>query len=113
MLDTEMAIAPGSRQYTWLKADLAAVDRSLTPWVILMGHRPMYTGNVVDPHFGTIEPLLKDAKVDLCLWGHVHNAQVTCPVFQGKCTPGAPIHAVIGNAGQSPTSFPEPKAPWS
>lgn len=113
MLDTEMAIAPGSSQFAWLEADLTAVDRAVTPWVILMGHRPMYTGNIIDPHFSTIEPLLFDKKVDLCLWGHVHNAQVTCPVFQGKCTQGAPIHAVIGNAGQSLTKFPEPKAPWS
>ena len=29
-------------QYEWLAADLAAVDREATPFVILMGHRPMY-----------------------------------------------------------------------
>eukprot|EP00939_MAST-03C_sp_MAST-3C-sp1_P004519 g4519.t1 len=29
-------------QYEWLERDLASVDRTLTPWVILMGHRPMY-----------------------------------------------------------------------
>ena len=47
-------------------------------------------------------------KVDLCVWGHVHNAEQTCPLRQGKCVratePGgydAPVHAVIGNAGQS------------
>jgi len=36
----------------------------------------------------------------------VHNAQVTCPVYRSKCMAkngdgyDAPIHAVIGNAGQ-------------
>lgn len=29
-------------QYAWLEADLAAVDRSVTPWIIAMSHRPMY-----------------------------------------------------------------------
>eukprot|EP01050_Picozoa_sp_SAG11_P018395 SAG11_NODE_2771_length_2990_cov_2.518506_2_plen_311_part_00 len=29
-------------QYEWLQADLAAVDRDKTPWVVLMSHRPMY-----------------------------------------------------------------------
>ena len=32
-------------QYKWLEADLAGVDRSLTPWVVLYGHRPMYCTN--------------------------------------------------------------------
>ena len=26
-------------QFDWLKADLASVDRSKTPWVVLLGHR--------------------------------------------------------------------------
>ena len=32
-------------QYNWLEADLSGVDRSLTPWVVLYGHRPMYCTN--------------------------------------------------------------------
>lgn len=32
----------GSEQHAWLLADLAAVDRSVTPWVIVGGHRPIY-----------------------------------------------------------------------
>ncbi|KAF4978012.1 hypothetical protein FDECE_18280, partial [Fusarium decemcellulare] len=31
------------QQYQWLKTDLAKVDRYKTPWVIVMGHRPMYS----------------------------------------------------------------------
>jgi hypothetical protein len=30
----------GSEQYTWLKADLAAIDRSVTPWVFVNTHAP-------------------------------------------------------------------------
>lgn len=29
-------------QYAWLVEDLAAVDRTKTPWIVLYGHRPMY-----------------------------------------------------------------------
>ena len=29
-------------QWAWLNADLAAVDRTKTPWLAMMGHRPMY-----------------------------------------------------------------------
>jgi hypothetical protein len=31
------------QQYQWLAADLAAVDRTKTPWIIAMSHRPMYS----------------------------------------------------------------------
>jgi acid phosphatase len=30
-------------QYKWLKKDLSSVDRTKTPWVIVMSHRPMYS----------------------------------------------------------------------
>lgn len=33
-------------QYNWLVKDLASVDRHKTPWVIVMGHRPMYSSEV-------------------------------------------------------------------
>jgi len=31
-----------AQQYAWLEADLAAVDRTVTPWIITMAHRPLY-----------------------------------------------------------------------
>jgi hypothetical protein len=30
-------------QYQWLAEDLASVNRTETPWVVVMGHRPMYS----------------------------------------------------------------------
>lgn len=33
----------GTRLYQWLEADLAQVNRSVTPWVVLATHRMMYT----------------------------------------------------------------------
>lgn len=33
-------------QWQWMKKDLENVDRSKTPWVFAMAHRPMYSSNV-------------------------------------------------------------------
>ncbi|CAK9192348.1 unnamed protein product [Sphagnum jensenii] len=127
VMSTENNWTAGSEQYNWIQSDLASVNRSSTPWLIFTGHRPAYssyqnsiiddiTGTAVDTSFPlAIEPLLLNAKVDLAVWGHVHNYERTCAVYQSKClgnptnTSGidtynntvytAPVHAVIGTAG--------------
>ena len=38
-ISSEHDITEGSEQYAWLAADLAAVDRSVTPWVVVTAHR--------------------------------------------------------------------------
>ena len=38
---TEESVAVGSPQYNFLAADLAAVNRTITPWVVASGHRPV------------------------------------------------------------------------
>jgi len=42
MLNSELAVDPSSPQYAFLEATLSAVDRTVTPWVIVAFHRPMY-----------------------------------------------------------------------
>lgn len=124
MMNTEFACGPGSDQYTFFEDTLKAVDRSITPWIVFLGHRPMYyvddskAGGARDPLFGAFEPLMLQYKVDLMLWGHVHNAFASCAMYNNTCitapAPGAydaPVHASIGNAGQgispiNPTNFP-------
>lgn len=53
-----------------------------------------------------LEPLLMKYKVDMCLWGHHHSYQRTCPVFREVCmgqnpdgSNRGPVHMVIGMAG--------------
>ena len=67
-----------------------------------------------------LEPLLLKHKVDIALWGHIHFAQRSCPMYKAQCVTtkdaagyDAPIHAVVGNAGQSLTVLPATPAPWS
>jgi hypothetical protein len=39
MTSTEHEFQQGTAQHSFIEADLAAVNRSRTPWVILAGHR--------------------------------------------------------------------------
>ena len=95
MLGTELELSPGSDQYLFLEQGLASVNRSVTPWVLVLGHRPSYyvddskDGGTIDANINQIEPLLMAYKVDIVLWGHVHNAFRSCPVFNGTCVPPA------------------------
>lgn len=41
-MSTEHNFTVGSDQWKFLQGDLASVDRTVTPWVIFAGHRPMY-----------------------------------------------------------------------
>ncbi|XP_031284818.1 probable inactive purple acid phosphatase 27 [Pistacia vera] len=132
VISTEHDWSQNSEQYDWMKKDMASVDRSKTPWLIFTGHRPMYssTGSGVDKNFlDAVEPLLLDNKVDLVLFGHVHNYERTCSVYQSKCLAmptkdegidtydhsnySAPVQAVIGMAGFSLDKFPDTADSWS
>lgn len=58
------------QQVDFLEADLASVDRSVTPWVIVAGHRPWYTaGGGCKPCQNAFEPILYKYGVDLAIFG--------------------------------------------
>ena len=62
-------------QIQWLIKDLAAVDRTKTPWVIAMSHRPMYSSQVSSYQKNlraAFEGLLLENGVDAYLSGHIH-----------------------------------------
>eukprot|EP00039_Didymoeca_costata_P023149 m.6158 g.6158 ORF g.6158 m.6158 type:complete len:635 (+) comp3490_c0_seq1:62-1966(+) len=122
MMNTEMNSSVGTKQYDFLKQDLASVNRSATPWVFLSGHRQLISGNDANPanDLNDVEDLLMTYKVDLAFWGHIHFAQATCPMYKGKCVTekdaggyDAPIHTVIGNAGQGLTKVDYKLAPFN
>ena len=104
------------------------MNRSVTPWIIFSGHRPMYSSSDLipgldlmnGPWWPEVEQLLLKHEVDLCLWGHNHNAEVTCPLRNGTCANttspneyGGIVHAIIGNAGQSLSKFTQGGFDWS
>lgn len=73
-------------QTKWLEADLKAVNREKTPWVVVAGHRPWYisgqnrSSTVCLDCQKVFEPLFTQYNVDLVLSGHVHAYQRNKPV---------------------------------
>ncbi|XP_064421090.1 acid phosphatase type 7 [Latimeria chalumnae] len=119
------------RQYEWLKRDLEEANkpenRRLRPWIITMGHRPMYCSNNdhddctsvlsyvrvgrldTTPPAPGLENLFYQYGVDLELWAHEHTYERLWPVnntkvFNGSkdqpyVNPKAPVHITTGSAG--------------
>lgn len=95
------------QQLQFLEADLASVDRTVTPWVIVAGHRPWYTtgGEGCKPCQKAFEEVMYKYGVDLAVFGHVHNSQRFLPVYKdtadpaGMKNPKAPMYIVSGGTG--------------
>lgn len=116
-------------QYEWLVDDLKTANlpanRQKHPWIVVIGHRPMYCSNsnpgdcrrhetftrVGLPmfHMFGLEKLLYDNGVDLEIWAHEHSYERLWPVYDYKVyngslqapytNPGAPVHITTGSAG--------------
>ncbi|KAM9433440.1 acid phosphatase type 7 isoform 1-T1 [Salvelinus alpinus] len=119
------------KQYEWLKNDLEEANkpenRAERPWIITMGHRPMYCSNNdkddctqfesyvrlgrndTKPPAPGLEDLLYLYGVDLELWAHEHTYERLWPVYgykvfngsieQPYVNPKAPVHIITGSAG--------------
>ncbi len=138
-LSSEHNFSIGSPQWQWLQADLAAIDRTVTPWSFVSIHRPVYSSDA-DEYSShcpgaalpmALEPLFVQYKVDLVLQGHEHCAErtqahingtvVTAAVNQGNGTaantyvnPGAPIYIVQGSSGaMQEEKWVDPQPEWS
>ncbi|KAG2707026.1 hypothetical protein I3760_05G128600 [Carya illinoinensis] len=125
-MSTETNFLPGSNQYNFIKHDLESVDRKKTPFVVVQGHRPMYTTSnegrdapLRERMLEHLEPLFVKNKVTLALWGHVHRYERFCPVnnfscgsmgLNGKNWEAFPVHVVIGMAGQDWQPIWEPRS---
>lgn len=114
---TEHPFGPGTPQHDFILRDLAAVNRSVTPWLLVGGHRPFYIDSldrripdgdqdVAAALRASLESAFLEAGVDLTLHGHHHSYQRTCPMYNGTCVEAredgshaAPMHLVIGHAG--------------
>jgi len=117
LLSTEHDFEEGSRQHAFVLADLAAVDRAVTPWLIVGGHRPAYidSTNNDEPDGDLLvgrrlrrvyEGLFLEHGVDLYLGAHHHSYQRSCPLNRRICvghhadgSARGPIYMVIGMAG--------------
>lgn len=111
---------PSKNQMAWLQNDLQEAskpeNRKHRPWIITMGHRPVYcTNNDYDDctsYVGVVkqnfEELFYKHGVDLEFWAHEHTYERLWPVYNGKVyngtvepytDPKAPVHIITGSAG--------------
>lgn len=113
-ISTEHDLSKGSDQHNWLKEDLSLVNRKVTPWIILEGHRPLYESQLMPSElepYGKVslverglrdefESLLYQYDVDLVLSGHYHSYLRTCKgLYQNVCDNGGPLYITVGTAG--------------
>nr|XP_043610021.1 probable purple acid phosphatase 20 [Erigeron canadensis] len=106
MLGSYADFGHDSDQYKWLLSDLKKVDRTKTPWLVVLVHAPWYNSNYA--HQGEIqsvgmmesmESLLYKARVDVVLAGHVHAYERFNRVYNQEADDCGPVHITIGDGG--------------
>ncbi|OWZ19396.1 Calcineurin-like phosphoesterase [Phytophthora megakarya] len=120
-----------ARQEAWLEQDLAKANanREQTPWLVVIGHRPMYCTSD-DTNCGDRAAMLRDRLedklfthgVDLYLCGHQHNYERAFDVYKSQTwkrthNMRATTHILTGAAGQYLTTimrkaFERPTEDW-
>ena len=81
----------------------SAVDRTATPWVIVIFHTPLYNNYVShfkegDTFRTVYEPIFLQFQVDLVYSGHIHAYERTHPVYNYERNDCAPMYVTIGES---------------
>ncbi|KAJ4962856.1 hypothetical protein NE237_022795 [Protea cynaroides] len=115
VLSSYSAYGKYTPQYSWLEEELPKVNRTETPWLIVLLHSPWY--NSYAYHFMEgetmrvmFEPWFVQYKADVVFAGHVHAyerseriSNIAYNIVNGKCTPikdqSAPVYITIGDGG--------------
>jgi acid phosphatase type 7 len=106
----------------WIVADLASVDHSRTPWIVVSLHAPWYNSNKDhqlegEPARLGLEQIFITAGVSAIFSGHVHAYERSACVDGYKvvpCGPGSMTHFNVGDAGAGLyTTWNAPQPAWS
>ncbi|CAL5329033.1 unnamed protein product [Camellia sinensis] len=132
VLSSYSAYGKYTPQYQWLLAELPKVNRSETPWLIVLMHVPWY--NSYNDHYMEgetmrvmFEPWFVQHKVDVVFAGHLHAyerservSNIAYHVVNGICSPvkdqSAPVYITIGDGGNIEglaTNMTEPQPKYS
>ncbi|XP_034678532.1 purple acid phosphatase-like [Vitis riparia] len=132
VLSSYSAYGKYTPQFMWLEKELPKVNRSETPWLIVLMHSPWY--NSYNYHYMEgetmrvmYEPWFVQYKVDVVFAGHVHAyerservSNIAYNVINGICTPvndqSAPVYITIGDGGNLEglaTNMTEPQPKYS
>ncbi|GMH31483.1 hypothetical protein Nepgr_033326 [Nepenthes gracilis] len=131
--DTEHDWREGTEQYKFIDKCLASADRQKQPWLIFAAHRVL--GYSSDYYYGlegsfeepmgreSLQKLWQKYKVDMAFFGHVHNYERTCPIYQNQCVNSetshysgvmnGTIHVVVGGGGSHLSKFSQVNTSWS
>ncbi|XP_062168602.1 probable inactive purple acid phosphatase 27 [Alnus glutinosa] len=131
--DSEHDWREGTEQYKFIKHCLASADRRKQPWLIFAAHRVLgYSSSNWYAEEGAFEePMGRESlqklwqkyRVDVAFFGHIHNYERTCPIYQNQCvnsekshysgTMNGTIHVVVGGAGSHLSKFTTAIPNWS
>ncbi|KAL2329346.1 hypothetical protein Fmac_022773 [Flemingia macrophylla] len=130
--DEHNSVRKYTPQYKWLEEELPKVNRTETPWLIVLMHSPWY--NSYNYHYMEgetmrvmYEPWFVKYKVDIVFAGHVHAyerservSNVAYNIVNGLCSPikdqSAPVYITIGDGGNLEglaTNMTEPQPEYS
>nr|XP_011463269.1 PREDICTED: nucleotide pyrophosphatase/phosphodiesterase-like [Fragaria vesca subsp. vesca] len=131
--DTEHDWREGSEQYKFIEKCFASANRHKQPWLIFAVHRVLgYSSDTWYVDEGSFEEamgrddmqkLWQRYNVDIAFYGHVHNYERICPIYQNQCvnseifnysgTVNGTIHVVVGGGGSQLSDFSTLKTVWS
>lgn len=131
--DSEHDWRVGTPQYDFIEHCLSTVDRKHQPWLIFATHRVLgYSSNAWYAGEGSFEEpegrenlqrLWQKYRVDIAFFGHVHNYERTCPMYQSQCmtsekthysgTMNGTIFVVAGGGGCHLSSYTTAIPKWS
>jgi len=126
-------LTKGSPQWLFLEKELEKANtpsaRATHPWLLLMGHKPMYTASTYGGCISTrgnptagegtegqltaeLEELFVKNKVDVSFYGHIHSYNRMFPTKNNGTyversdtnvyrSPDAPVHMMVGMSGAS------------
>ncbi|GMI82562.1 purple acid phosphatase 12, PURPLE ACID PHOSPHATASE 12 [Hibiscus trionum] len=132
VLSSYSAYGKYTPQFKWLEKEFPKVNRTETPWLIVLMHCPFYSSYVHHYMEGEsmrvmYEPWFVEYKVDVVFSGHVHAyerseriSNIAYNVVNGLCTPikdpSAPLYITIGDGGNLEglvTEMTEPQPSYS
>nr|BAK06175.1 predicted protein [Hordeum vulgare subsp. vulgare] len=131
--DSEHDWREGTPQHRFIEECLSTVDRKHQPWLIFAAHRVLgYSSNSWYADQGSFEEpegreslqkLWQRHRVDIAFFGHVHNYERTCPLYQGQCVTGerssysgtmnGTIFVVAGGGGSHLSGYTSAIPKWS
>ncbi|XP_076891649.1 purple acid phosphatase 22-like [Bidens hawaiensis] len=121
MLGSYADFSIDSAQYKWLANDLYKIDRSRTPWIVVINHAPWYNSNLAHQGEGesmrvAMEEMLYDSRVDIVFAGHVHAYERFTRIYDNNADMCGPIYITIGDGGNREglaMLYKEPKPSYS